>query len=204
MNDKNFQPMQLSNIIDSTSIAQHPAIKALYQEALIAEQKIKVEKAEGLPEFTFGYTNQSLIGTYDINGQNVYYDASKRFSFINIGIAIPLTFGATKARMKSLAYEKKAAEANAMQQQRELTVQLNNALRIYQQYVAQYHYYQEQALINVAEVIAVAELGFKTGNIDYSEYLHALELATETQLNYLKSIEQINQSIIQIYSLTNQ
>ncbi len=199
-----FEPLQLSVVLDSTAVANHPLVKTLYQNALIAEKQIKVEKAQGLPDFSFAYTNQSLIGTYSINGHDVFYNASKRFSYVNIGIGIPLTYGATKAKMKSLEYSKQAAEANALQKQKDLSTQIKNALQQYQQNVEQYHYYQEQALINVAEIVAAAQLSYKTGDIGYLEYLHALQMATDTQLNYLKSIQQINESIIHIYSLTNQ
>ena len=48
------------------------------------------------------------------------------------------------------------------------------------------------------------QLGYKTGEISYVEYLFALQTATDIQLNYLKSIQQVNQSVITIYSFINQ
>jgi cobalt-zinc-cadmium resistance protein CzcA len=47
-------------------------------------------------------------------------------------------------------------------------------------------------------------LGYRTGEISYVEYLYALQTATDLQLNYLKSIQQINQSVININSIINQ
>ena len=203
-NNEKFQPLQVSTLLDSTAIANHPAVKTLYQNALIAEQAKRVEKAQGLPDFTFGYTNQSLMGYQQINNQEQYFGGNKRFSYANIGIAIPLTFGANKARIKSLDYTKQASEANAQQQQRELTAQFQNALQQYEQDVQQFRYYQEQALPNAEEIISASQLGYRTGDISYVEYLFALQTATDIQLNYLKSIQQVNQSVINIYSIINQ
>ena len=199
-----FQPLQLSPLLDSTAVAKHPYIKALYQDILIAEQNKKVEKAQALPDITLGYTNQSLIGFQTIDGQEKYFDSSNRFNAINIGLSIPLTFGANRSRIKSLDYKKQAAQANAQQQQTQLATQFQNGIKQYQQDLQQYHYYQQQALPNATNIVSAAQLGYRTGDISYVEYLYALQTATDIQLNYLKSIQQLNQSVITIYSIINQ
>lgn len=199
-----FQPLQVSQLIDSAAVANHPAIQSLYQDARIAEETKRVEKAQGLPDFTLGYVNQSLIGFQNVNGTEKFFNAGNRFNSVNIGIAIPLTFGATKARIKSLDYKKQAATANAQQQQQLLATQMQNALVQYRQDIEQYNYFRDQALPNAKEIIAAAQLGYKTGDIGYVEYLYALQTATDIQLGYLKSIQQVNQSVITIYSFINQ
>lgn len=201
-NDSNYKPLQVSALLDSTVIANHPTIKARYQDVIIAEKTKKVEKAQGLPDFTFGYTNQSLTGFFDVNGQEVFYDTDKRFSYFTIGISIPL-FTATNARVKSLNYHKQAVEAFAQQQQILLETQFQNALKQYSQHLAAFNYYKEQALPNANDITSAAQLGYRTGDITYVEYLYALQTATDIQLNYLKSIQQVNQSAINIYSIIN-
>lgn len=199
-----YRPLQLNEMMDSAVIANHPAIQSLLQDAMIAEQKKQVEKAQFLPDFTLGYTNQSLIGYQLINNEEKYFGPGKRFNYMNVGIAIPLSFGANKARIKSFDFEKQAAQATAMQQQQELFAQLKNVMQQYQQNVMQYRYYQDKALTNADEIIAAARLGYRTGDISYVEYLYALQTATDTRLNYLESIRKINESVITIFSLTNQ
>jgi len=199
-----FQPLQIINLLDNDVVASHPAIQSLYQDAVIAEQTKKVERSQGLPDFTIGFTNQSLIGFHTVNGMEKYFNSGNRFNSVNIGIAIPITYGATKARIKSLDFRKQASEANAQQQQQALTTQLQNALQQYQQDMQQFNYFQQEALPNAKEIVSAAQLGYKTGEISYVEYLFALQTATDIQLNYLKSIQQVNQSVINIYSLINQ
>ncbi len=203
-NDTDFKPLQVSTLLDSTAIANHPTIKALYQDIIIAEQTKKVEKAQGLPDFTIGYTNQSLIGFQTINGQEQYFNSGNRFSYVSVGVSIPLTFGATKARIKSLDYQKQAIEANTKQQQILLETQYQNAIQQYQQDLQEFNYYQQQALTYANDIVSSAQLGYRTGDISYVEYLYALQTATDIQLNYLKSIQQVNQSVINIYSIINQ
>jgi len=199
-----FAPLQINNLLDSTAVASHPAVQSFYQEALIAAQNKKVEKSQALPDITLGYVNQSLIGFQNVNGSEKYFSAGNRFSSVNIGLAIPLTFGANRAKVRSFDYQQQAAEANAQQQQRNLMAQMQNALLQYQQDMKQYNYFVKDALPNAKEILSAAQLGYKTGDAGYLEYLYALQTATDIQLNYLKSIQQVNQSVINIYSIINQ
>ena len=52
--------------------------------------------------------------------------------------------------------------------------------------------------------IRSAQLGYKTGEISYVEYLFALQTATDIQLKYLESIQQVNQTVVNINSIINQ
>lgn len=201
--NKNYEPLKAEFVLDSTAIANHPTIKAFYQQMEIAEKSKKVEKSQGLPEFSLGYTNQSLIGFYNVNGQEKYFDVGKRFNVANIGVTIPITFGATKARIKSLEYQKQVAESNAKFQQKQLETELENALNQYQLDIQQYEYYTKQALPNAEKIVNAGQLGYKTGEISYVEYLFALQTATNIQLKYLETIQQVNQSVITINSLIN-
>jgi cobalt-zinc-cadmium resistance protein CzcA len=198
-----YQPLQIENVLDSTQISANPAVKYLYQEMEIAEKNKKVEKSQGLPEFSIGYTNQSLIGFHTRNGQEQFYNAGNRFSSVTLGVAIPLTFGATKARIQSWEYQKQVAETNARQQQKNMAAQLENVFSQYRQEVRQYEYYVSQAIPNAEKMVKAAQLGYRTGEISYLEYLFALQTATNIQLKYLESIQQVNQSVITIHSIIN-
>ena len=199
----NYTPLQVSSLIDSNAIANHPMLQSLYQNMQIAEQTKKVEKAQGLPDFKIGYSNQSLIGFQTINGTDKYFGAGNRFNVVNIGIAIPLTFGATKARIKSLEYQKQSLQSQAQYQASLFNTQLQNAIAQYQQDVQQYNYYKTQALPNADDIVKAAQLGYSTGDISYVEYLYALQTATDIQLKYLQSIQQINQTVVTINSVIN-
>lgn len=200
--DKNdYEPLLLNTAIDTAAIENHPRIQMLYQEAKIAEQTKKVERANGLPDFTIGYNNVSLIGNHSKNGMEQYYGREQRFSFVDVGITIPLTFGATKARVRSLDFQKQSLELNAKLEQQQLKTELQNSLTQYAQYLSQFNYFKQQALPNAAEIIKAAKLGYSTGDITYVEYLFALQTATDIQLNYLKSIQQINETVTRINSL---
>ncbi len=199
-----YEPMKITDIIDSSKIENHPQVQALYQQARIAEASKNVEKSSGLPDFNIGYTNASLMGTHERNGIEKYYGRGQRFSTFDVGIAIPLTYGATKAKIKSLDFEKQAAEMAADWQKQQMQNEYENLMNQYEQNIAQFNYFKDNALPNANEIINAAKLGYSAGDISYVEYLFALQTTTDIYLNYLQSIQLVNESVISIYSILNQ
>ena len=189
--------------MDTSLIANNSSVKFLYQQAVIAEKTKKVETAAVLPDLTIGYFNQSLIGIQNIDGNDVYFDGNKRFQGINIGIGIPLTFFSSSARIKSLKYTQQSLIKEADNNKLVLKTQMENAFQQYNQNLSQYNYYKSTALPNVEVIISTANVSYKSGDIGYIEYLQALQTATDVRLSYLQSVDQLNQSIININFLIN-
>nr|WP_314495844.1 CusA/CzcA family heavy metal efflux RND transporter [uncultured Chryseobacterium sp.] len=202
--NKKFEPLKAESVLDRSSVSSHPTVLAFYQEMEIAEKTKRVERSQGLPEFNLGYTNQSLSGFQTVNQQERFFNSGNRFHYGKVGIAIPLTFGATKARIQSLEYQKQTAESNARYLQKQLEAQLENTFNQYQQNILQYDYYVNQAIPNADKIVKVGQLGYKTGEISYVEYLFALQTATRIYLKYLETIQQVNESVITINSIINQ
>lgn len=197
-----FQPLELINI-DTSMISNNPSLKVLYQNALIAAQNKKLGTAQTLPDFKIGYFNQSIIGYQNVNGNDVYYNGSQRFTGISVGVNIPLTFFSNTAQIKSLELQQQSLQKTADNTKLQMQIQLQNSLLQYNQYLAQFNYYQAQALPNATLIANSAKIGFDNGDIGYIEYLQALETATDIQLGYLQSVNQLNQSIININFLIN-
>ncbi|HAR73210.1 MAG TPA: CusA/CzcA family heavy metal efflux RND transporter, partial [Flavobacteriaceae bacterium] len=202
--ETNYIPLKLSGILDGSTIEHHPTLKAFYQQMEITERNKEVVKAEGLPEFSLGVNSLSMIGMHEKNGVERYYNGLDRFTSVNLGVAIPLTFGATKAKIKALEYDKQAIQETANFQKQQLKIQLDNSINQYQQDWEQYEYYVNQAIPNAEKIVKAAQLGYKTGEISYVEYLFALQTATDIQLKYLESIQQVNQTVVNINSIINQ
>lgn len=77
--NETFEPLTISNNLDTSLINNNPSIKLMYQQAIIAEQNKRVEKSAVLPDFTVGYFNQSLIGTQMVDGEDVFLTEANAF-----------------------------------------------------------------------------------------------------------------------------
>ena len=188
----------MSLSLDTSLIANNPSLKLLYQQAIIAEQNKKVETASTLPDFSVGYFNQSLIGTQTVNGTDVFYGANDRFDGFSVGVSIPLTFFSNTSKIKSMDYKYQALQKETESEKLNLQTQLQNAFQLYNQYLSQYNYFITIALPNVETIISTASLGFNSGDIGYIEYLSALQTATDIQLTYLQTVNQLNQAVVNI------
>lgn len=199
-----FGPLPMPKDVDTAMVSQHPVILQHEQEATIARSEKRLEAANILPDFTIGYANQSLVGTYDIGGVSQWYGKDKRFSYFNVGIAIPLTFGASNARIRSFRYQAAAAKAAAQNQQQLLRTRMDQELANYTLVAARYRYLADEALPNAAKLLRAAQLGYQTGELSYIEYLTALQTVTDTELSHLQTINSVNQSVITLqYYLNN-
>lgn len=199
-----YEPLAFSGIPDTAKLNSNPSLQLLYQNVTVAQQNKKVETAQALPDFSIGYFNQSLTGVQSINGQDVYFDRSKRFQGLTAGIAVPLTFMSNAAKVKSLELQKQVMQKEADNGKLLLHAQLQNAVTQYNQQLAQYNFYRNANLNNATVIINTANLNYRSGNIAYMEYLQALQTASDIQLGYLQTINQLNQSVITINLIINQ
>jgi cobalt-zinc-cadmium resistance protein CzcA len=195
---KTITKMELSIPNDSLAYSQNPYLLYLKQQIEISNKQKKVEIAKGLPDFTIGYFNQSLIGYQNVNGAEQYFDGAKRFSGFQIGVSIPLWFVPQTAKVKAAGLNQKVIESNAEQYQINIQEQYQQYLQEYLQNQNTLSYYENSALPNAELIIHQADKGFRSGEIGYVEYLQATKNALTIKSKYLNSLNQYNQSIIKL------
>ena len=197
-----YEPLLLKET-SAPSLSQHPLVQLSYQEATIAQNNQRLERAQALPDLTLGYTNQSLIGMQTIGGVETYADRSQRFHFVTVGLSIPL-FTATHTKVKAYEYQRQAALEQAKQTEKQLNTRWINLWENYQLNLQKYQFYKDEALPEAQRIVKANQLGYSAGEISYVEYLYTLQTAVDTRLAFLESIEALNQKVIELQSLLNQ
>lgn len=198
-----YEPLLISDQLDTFLINDNPTIRYLYQQAIVEDRVKKLEEAQLLPDLTLGYTNQSIVGFQNVEGNEVYFDKSKRFTGFNVGILLPLTFFNSSQKFKALDYKREAIIKEADNSKIALQSNLIRLFGEYKQSLNTYNYYNSTARINAETLINTANLSFKAGDINYIEYFSALQNATSIKLAHLKSINDLNQTSIKINNLLN-
>lgn len=189
---------------DSVAVQTNPELALIQQQIDIAEKQRKVEIAKALPDITLGYFNQTLIGVQNVDNQEVYFDASKRFQGFQVGLAIPLFFNGYTAKVKSAALTTKVAEGKVQAYQANLENSYGQAVQEYVNNRSNLTFYTQSALPNAQVILANSGKAYALGEIGYPEYLLSLKTANEIMEKQLLALLQTNLSAANIQFLIGQ
>lgn len=188
----------IAALADTALLATNPYLAFLQSEIAIAERQKKLEQSRLLPDLSIGYFNQTFVGEAPKENPSRVYTSSDRFTGIEAGIAIPLWFGAQSARIKAARLQEEAVRNQADNQRQLIETGLQNQAQELQKFATALDFYEQGTLQQADKITRAAELNFKTGEIDYVEYVQALDQAYELNSGYLETLRDYNQTIIQI------
>jgi cobalt-zinc-cadmium resistance protein CzcA len=185
---------------DSNLISDHPLLKLMQQQKQISIANTQLEKSKLLPDINVGYYNMTMRGT---GSDNVIYNGSSRFQSAQVGVGIPLFFGAQKARISASKMYQHIAESNYLQQKQVIDKQYQSAYSQYQNYVKTVIYFEQTALKNATLINETANKQFVDGDINYLDWVMLTNQAINIKSNYIDAIKALNESIIQLNYLTS-
>ncbi len=183
-NDLHFA---LNLSIDSSLTTRNALIEYYQQSVDVANARVQVERAKNLPEFTAGYS-------YPLKGINY-------MPGVQIGIALPIFNRAGRARIQSEQIGAQIAQSNLLNNQALLQSQYQQEVLEYLKYKQIVNYYLQSGLKLADEQLRITQVSFNLGEIGYMEYIQNLTSGIESKLTYLRSLEQLNQSLIQLQFL---
>ena len=162
----------------------------MQQQILAKEFLVKAEKAKGQPSFNLGVNAQSL-------------DKQSPFYYGSIGINIPLFKNGVKARTKAAQFETEIAKKELDRTQQEITTVFLQQQQLQQQYAEQVDYYNTEGLLMAESIINAAQRSYKAGDIGYIEYIQNIKDAIKIKTDYLTTLSNYNQTVIQLNYLLN-
>jgi cobalt-zinc-cadmium resistance protein CzcA len=184
--------------IDTTRLAATPQVQALQQQIAARQAEVRLEQAQGLPQVTVGYTNQSLRGTYELDGRITTYGAADRFQSVQAGVAIPLLRGPLRARVQGAKLQEQAATATYQRYQAEAAAQLDELRTRLTEQQQRVQFYQQTGLPQAAIIVRLSQRAYKAGETTYSELLLNLERALSVRTAYLAAVLAHNQTVIDL------
>lgn len=190
-------------LLKDPTLANNP-ILALYDlKKKVSSQENALEKSRLLPDITIGYFNQSLIGPgEDSNGNAVIYNSSDRFDGFRFGLSVPLWFRPQQSKINAGKLKIEESDAHYEMVNNALEGRLNELLNQLNKFQTSIDYYKSNGLPQAELILNQSQKGYESGEIGYVEYIQGLSTALGTRLNYLNSVNQYNQTIIQLEFLT--
>ncbi len=155
------------------------------QNSAVANQQLRLARAQIAPGFSFGYMNQAARTS----------SVPERFQF---GLSVPLWFWTHSSRIK-------AAKANLEKTvyQKEWTLQNFSSLWLdastdYQKHLSSLEYHESTGLKLSETMLDAATRSYAAGEIGYIEYLFTLSQAFDIKASYYEALKDYNTSIIEL------
>ena len=120
-----------------------------------------------------------------------------------IGVGVPLFFGATRAKVKAARKDREILELEIKEEQRQRETEYLEALNKCNAAFAHMTYYQQDGEKKADELSRLAILEYQNGEISYSEYVNVLQESIDIRMKHLSAINDYNQSVIALRRLTN-
>lgn len=180
-------------LFDTSTLRKHPSLQLYQQQQQVAASETALEKARLSPDWSIGYGNQSIIGWQaDKNQAEHYYDGGKRFSTVQLGVAIPLFNKAQKAKLKAARTRESMAAAETALTEKDLELQLQENWNAYLKYQDMIRYYQSNGLTQASVMMRTASLAYKNGEIGYIEWGTVTSNAIALQSQYVDALHELN------------
>jgi len=192
---KSVKKLSLEVSSDSSLLNQHPLLKMMEQQKKLATINRKLEKSKLLPDFSIGYNNMTMNGT---GSDNKTYNYSTRFQSVQVGLGIPLFFGAQKAKISASKVNQSISENSYLIEKNLLQNQFQTILSQYQTNLETVNYYETTALKNAKLINGTADKQFINGEINYLDWVMLTNQAINIESNYLDAVKNLNETIIQI------
>lgn len=196
---KNAKLLRLSD--ESLSVEAHPVLQLLKQQAQITHAATRVEQAKLLPEINVGY---NVMGMRGMGADNTEYNSNLRFQSINVGLGIPLFFGGQRARIQASKTREMIAASEYETQTQVFENTYASLVQMYSKYNEMVRYFEDNSLRNVQKMNESADLQYRSGDINYLEWMLIVNQTIQIQSDYIETVRNRNMAVVEINSFINQ
>lgn len=169
--------------ISQEIIRKHPELEYLNQQIAISEAEAQLERSRLLPDVLVGYTNQSMK---NIN--------NNRFNTVQIGVGIPLFTKGQRALAKAAKAKVVISENQYHRKEMELKTRLSQQMNSYTSQMKIVENYEQKQLPKSETLLKAAEKQMEAGEIDYLNWVILTNQAVKTKVDYIDSIEKLNET----------
>lgn len=181
---------------------QQTAEGAYAQDRLVVTDKaLKVATNGYAPSLSLSLRNQLVLSSWNPYNQDRSKFDGGNFMGFEVGVGIPLFYGATKAKVKAARKEKEIAELEIKEEQRNKETEYQVAVNLCNANQARLAYYQQEGEKHADELQKLGILEYQNGEISFIEYINALQESMDIKMKHAQAINDYNQSVIAIKKL---
>ncbi len=166
-----------------------------------AERQVSVEKGGYAPTLSLSLRNQMVISAW-----NPYHQDRSRFDGGNfmgfeVGVGIPLFYGATKARVKAAKAEREQLQLQAGAEARRRETEYRTLLNQCEAARQRMAFYTKDGRLWNDELVRLATAEYEQGEMGYVEYVGILRDEIAVHQKCAAAINDYNQAVIRLQRL---
>ncbi len=164
----------------------HPGIKYYKEAQKLSRKALSLERQQLLPDLN--------IEVYQGTNNGI---EPNNYTGFQAGIAIPLWFGANKARINAAKTQTEIANNEYENYQTKLNSNYQSLLSNLKIHEVEINYYNISGKILAHELVLNASKAFQNGEIDFLQYVQLIENAKNIEMNYLENLLQYNMTVLE-------
>lgn len=191
-------------LFDSAQWRNNPLLAFYKAQENQYAAETELTKIKLKPDWVVGYSNQSLSGwQMRPDRSERLYNVGDRFSFVTLGMALPVFSKAQKQKVKAATINEMVATASTNAVVNILQAKVQAALGEYERYAKATDYYQQIGKRQADVLIKTANLNYKNGQIGYIEWGTLINQSIQINMQQLEAIKMLNITAAELHYLLN-
>ena len=162
----------------------------------VSEQAVRVAKNGFAPSLSLSLRNQLVISSWNPYDQDRSRFDGGNFMGFEVGVGIPLFYGATRAKVKAARKEREMIALEIKEQEQLRQQEYLSALSRMNAAYVRYTYYNEEGREGSDKMAEQGLLEYSQGEISYLEYMNVLQESIDLRLKRASALNDYNQCVL--------
>ncbi len=163
-----------------------------------ATRAVSVAKNGYAPSLSVSLRNQLVLSGWNPYHQDRSLFDGGNFMGFEVGVGVPLFYGATKAKVKAARKEHEMAQLELEAQRQRGQLDYRAALSRVNATRVRLEYYQEKGMRTAQKQAELASCEYEAGEIGYVEYAGVLQQCLDERLKAAEAIADYNDAVIEL------
>lgn len=169
----------------------------------VTDKALKVAKNGYAPSLSLSLRNQLVISSWNPYDQDRSKFSGGNFMGFEVGVGIPLFYGATKAKVRAAQKDREIAELEMKQEESSRQKEYATCMNQYTSAFNRLKYYEKEGTKRASELARLSTLEYENGEISYIEYVNALQESIDIKMKYATVVNEYNQAVIALQRLND-
>ena len=167
----------------------------------VADKAVGVARSGYAPTLSLALRHQLVISSWNPYAQNRSRFSGGNFMGFEVGVGIPLFFGATRAKVKAAKMEREMADLQMRSQRQTREKEYAACLSRCNTAFARVEYYRGEGGQQAREMARLGAVEYENGEIGYVEYVNVLQESLNMRIKCAAAVNDYNQSIVNLQRL---